>query len=316
MNVERIKFRIDQLKGIIKNFLINSRYHMKLRMKRARHKDILYFVFEPNVKHPGLADRLKATVALYNHCKKYGFQFKMYFETPFRLAEYLAPNCDWEASLNDLEYSLVDTKIFTEQDMHPLPPLTAGKQYHVYTYSGNRQPRVFEDTGYRWNELFHELFKPSLLLQEALEELHMPPVGTYISVHIRFVNALEQFENSFYKNQLKTQEERDNLVRRCQHGIMSLHEENPDLDIFVFSDSKVFLDSLENLPVRVLAHDNIGHVSEGAGKAVQLKSFLDLYAMSCSKEVWRFRAPELYNWSGYAMTAAWIGDIPFKEKHV
>lgn len=304
------------MKDLTKWFLINLKYRLKLRPGRAARKNVLYFVFEPGVKHPGLADRFKAAVALYNHCKKCGYQFKMYFETPFRLADYMAPKQDWEFKLEELEYSLQDTKIITEQNLWPLPMLKAGKQYHVYAYAGNGLPHKFEDTGYTWSELFKELFKPSPLLQKAFDALQMPPAGTYISVHLRFVNALEQFENGFYKNHLNTQAERDNLVKRCQKGIMELHEQNPGTDIFVFSDSKVFLDSLEGMPVRVLPHSNIGHVSEGANEDAQLKSFLDLYALSRSKEIWRFLAPELYNWSYYAMVAAYMEDIPFKERQV
>lgn len=311
-----INHNIRVLKDATKWFLKNLKYRLKLRPGRAAQNDVLFFVFEPGVKHPGLADRFKAAVALYNHCKKCGYQFKMYYETPFRLADYMAPKQDWEFKLEDLEYSLQDTKIITEQNLWPLPTLKKGKQYHVYAYAGNSLPRVFEDTGYKWSELFQELFEPSALLQKAFNALQMPPAGTYISVHLRFVNALETFENGFFDNRLKTQAERDLLVKRCHKGLIELQEQNPYTDIFVFSDSKVFLDSLEGLPVRVLSHDSIGHVSEGANEAAQLKSFLDLYAISRSKEVWRFLAPELYNWSCYAMVAAYMEDVPFKEKQV
>lgn len=307
-----IRYYIDRAKGYIKRFLINSKYRLKFKFIRATKKNIVYLVFEPNIKHPGIADRLKAIVSLYNHCKKYDYQFKLFFQTPFNLSDYLMPQFDWEAKLEDLEYSCIDTKII---NMHPTPALVKDKQYHCYCYSGNEMPRVFPNTGYKWCDLFHELFKPSEVLGNAYNELNITP-RTYISVHIRFVNALEHFENTFFDNHLKTQQERDNLINRCKDAIMEIHKKHDGLDVYVFSDSRVFLDSIGELPVKILGKENIGHISEGTNSMIELKSFLDLYVISQSKEVYRFIAPELYNWSGYAKLAATIGDIPMTEQRI
>lgn len=315
MNIELCKFKLAQAKNLVKFFLKNLKYRMKCRLRDAKRRDTLFFVFEQGIKHPGLADRLKAAVSLYNLCKKSGYQFKMYFETPFRLSDYLEPVMKWEARIEELEYSLMDTRFINEQNRKPIRHLTPGKQYHCYCYAGNDMPRIFKDTGYKWCDLFHELFRPSKELERAYKDLKLPPLS-YISVHLRFVNALERFENTFFDNHLETQEERDNLIARCKKGIRELQEENPDTDIYVFSDSKVFLDSLGDMTVKVLAHNDVGHVSEGISQAAQLKAFLDLYVMSRSAKVYRIEAPELYNWSEYAKLAAMIGDIPFITKKI
>lgn len=276
----------------------------------AKQKNVLFFVFEPGFKHPGLADRLKAVISLYNLCKKNGYQFKMFFETPFSLKDYLKPKLDWEANLNELEYSLADTRFVNEQVLYPMPRLVPDKQYHCYCYEGNSMPKIFNDTGNKWCDLFHELFMPSKRLENAYRDLKIPP-QSYVSVHLRFVNALEQFENTFFDNHLETQEERDNLIARCKKRICELQKKNPDTDIYVFSDSKVFLDSLSDMTVKVLDHKDVGHISEVDNPSSQLKTFLDLYVMSRSKKVYRIEASELYNWSEYAKLAAMIGDIPF-----
>lgn len=312
MNKLVLKFHIDRIKGYAKRFLINSVYRMKLRPFRAQKRYVLYLVFEPKRKHPGIADRIKAVVAMYNHCKKYDYAFKMFFETPFKLSDYLVPKFDWDVRLEDLEYSINDTKII---NMHPIPRLKPGKQYHCYCYSGNNMPKEFPDTGYKWSTLFHELFKPSEEMERAYRDLGIQP-KSYMSVHFRFVNALEQFENTFFKNSLKTEEERDDLIKRCRNGIMEIYTENSGIDIYVFSDSKIFLDSIQDLPVKVLPHDNISHVAEGANEDGQFKSFFDLYVMSQSMRVYRVQSPELYNWSEYARMAAMIGDVEFCEKKI
>lgn len=66
-------------------------------------------VFDPERGHPGLADRLKAVISTYNIAKKNHYRFKLYFETPFRQSDYLAPQFNWEAHPADLEFSLLDT---------------------------------------------------------------------------------------------------------------------------------------------------------------------------------------------------------------
>lgn len=299
----------------LKFFLRNLRYRMRLRPVKARERDVLYFVFEPGMKHAGLADRFKAIIALYNLCKRNGYRFKMYWQTPFALTDYLVPQTDWPMRLEELEYSLRDTCFINEQNWHPMPQLKPGRQYHCYNYVGNLQPRVFADTGLRWCDLFHDLFAPGPRLEQAYHALGIPP-RSYVSIHIRFVNALEQFEHSFWNNHLDTQEERDALIARCKRGIRGICNEHVGTPIYVFSDSGIFLRSISDLPVRTLPHGDIGHVSEGVGAAAQLKAFLDLYVISQSKAVYRLVAPELYNWSGYALTAATIGDIPFHDRKV
>ncbi|MBP3613326.1 MAG: hypothetical protein J6J37_00890 [Bacteroidaceae bacterium] len=306
-----ISFFIGDIKICIKQL----RYIHKLRFKRAKKRGVFYMVFEPFRGHPGLADRLKAIINTYNLAKSNGYDFKIYYTTPFKLSDYLTPNKDWECSIEELEYSLQDTKFFREISWRERTKLKPNKQYHCYYYCGNTMPRILPHTGYKWCDLFKELFTPSTNLVNAYKELNIPP-RTYISVHIRFVNALEQFENTFFDNHLKEQSQRDALIQRCKNGIRSIIKENKETPIYVFSDSKVFLNSLGDLPVYTLDNSEIKHISSTSGDSSTLKTFLDLYVMSQSQTIYRFCAPELYSISHYALLAATIGDIPFYDLDV
>lgn len=306
------KDKIAFIKADIKAFIKHTRYYCKMRLNRAKNKGTFYMVFEPFRGHPGLADRLKAIISTYNVAKANGYDFKIFFETPFILSEYLAPKKDWLATLDDLEYSIFDTSLYREISWREKNKLKPNKQYHCYLYSGNLMPRVFPNTQYKWCDLFHELFTPSDKLQNAYNELNIPP-RTYVSIHIRFVNALEQFENTYYKNHLKTQEERDALIARCKEGIKEVIEEHNDTPVYVFSDSKVFLNSINDLPIHTLDSSAIQHASVTNGGDSTLKTFLDLYVMSQSQAIYRFCAPEIYSISHYALLAATIGDIPFYD---
>lgn len=301
------------LKYDIKHLLHNCRYYWKLRFGRVKKRNVLYFVFDPSIEHPGVADRLKAIMALYNIAKKNGYKFKLYYKEPFSLSDYLAPKIDWMMEWNDLEYSILDTKIINECNWRATKPFKKNKQYHCYCYAGNDIPWKFNDTGYKWSDLFNELFVPSDRLENAYQQLDIEGLK-YISVQLRFVNALEKFENSFFNNHLDTEEERQALIKKCKDGIKGIIDENPEMPVYVFSDSKVFLDSLSDLPVRVLDHDSIAHVSFVQNKDAQLKTFLDLYVMSKSQAIYRIKAKELYNWSCFALLASRMGDVKFIDR--
>ena len=307
--------RLTYLKYDLKYFLHNCRYYCKYRIGSAKEKNVLYFVFEPNGKHPGLADRIKAIISLYNMCKANGYRFKFYYETPFVLSDYLRPKTDWVLHLDELEYYFGDTKIINETNWRPIQHLEPKKQYHCYCYAGNDIPWEFENTKYRWYDLFHELFEPSERLKSAYTGLHIPD-ASYVSVHLRFVNALEQFENTFFDNYIESEQGRRKLIDRCKDGIRDIMCRHPEEIVYVFSDSKLFLESLADMPVRVLDSTNIGHTGELADNGVYMKTFLDLYAMSRSRAIYRIRAKELYNWSCFALLAARIGDIPFMDKDI
>lgn len=311
----KFKDYIDFAKGAVKSFIKNLRYYKLMRLTRAEKKNTFYMIFEPFRGHTGLADRMKAIISTYNLAKSNGYDFKIYFKTPFNLSEYFHPKKDWECNLEELEYSLRDTKLFNEVSWKSVKRLKRNKQYHCYQYSGNLMPRVFPHTGYKWCDLFNELFTPSEKLLTAYKELNIPP-REYTCVHIRFVNALERFEKTFFDNHLETQEERDALIARCKEGIKTIIEENKGIPVYVFSDSKVFLNSLGDLPVKTLDSSTIGHVSNTNNNDSTLKTFLDMYVMSQSKAVYRFRAPEIYSISHYALLAATIGDIPFYDLDV
>lgn len=207
-----------------------------------------------------------------------------------------------------MEYSLYDTRFYNEVSWRDNSRLKTGKQYHCYNYSGNLIPEVFTDTGENWSSLFDELFMPSKPLQDEIEQIGLEK-GRYVSVHLRFVNALENFEQSSLHFQLKDFEKKQ-LIDRCRKGIQKLIEER-DEQIVVFSDSKVFLDAIQDMPIKTLSNDNIGHISQDGDNDHVMKTFLDMFIMSRSKEVCSICAPELYQHSCYAICAARIGNIPY-----
>lgn len=302
-----IVFLTIDLRFFVRNLFLAK----NLRLIRASKKNMFVFIIDPMLKHPGLADRIKAIVNSYNIAKHNKYQYKLFFNTPFDLKQYLQPNLvDWIINREEIEQSIFDTSFINEVSWRHNIKLKKDKQYHCYNYTGNLIPEFFIDTGYNWSSLFGELFSPSALLQEEIERVGLEK-GCYISVHLRFVNALESFEQSYVHCQL-SDDEKGKLIERCRNGINKIVKEN-DEQVVVFSDSVYFLNSIQDMPIIILPHDSIGHISEEGDHDHVLKAFLDLFVMSRSKKVYSICAPELYEYSCYAICAARIGNVPYSK---
>lgn len=268
-------------------------------------------MIDPRFNHPGLADRMKAIIACYNEAKKNGLHFKIIFKQPFVLEDYLhstSTDNDWVADFGDLEYSFLKTRFVNEKRGWHLSA-TPRCQYHCYNYTGDIIPEVFENTGYKWCDLYHELFTPNEEIIRAIHATGIPP-KSYCAIHLRFVNALEDFEEGHY-NRLSTESERQVLIERCKAGIREIIACNPHKKILVFSDSKIFLRSLDDMPVEKLNPDAIGHICFDNKHDHVLKVFIDQYMISLASKVYMITAPEMYSSSCFSLCGARIGGVEF-----
>lgn len=307
----QLKLKLVYLKYDIKYFLKNLTYYRKLRLHKAKKTGVLYFVFEPNASHPGLADRMKAIIKLYNSAKKNGLNFKVYFKTPFDINDYWQLHKKNTLNLNELEYSAYDTLIINECNWHNIPVMSKKKQYHCYNYAGNDMPYKFSDTGYKWHELFKELFVPSEQLLDAYKQLGIKD-NNYISVQLRFVNALEDFESvSCCNNALNGEDAKCRLIKKCKYGIQKIIDFNMGKTVYVFSDSERFLNSLHDMAVKIINYGKPGHTGNTDRENVLMRTFLDLQVMSNSKAIYRIRAKELYNGSCFALLASRMNNVRF-----
>lgn len=300
----------DKLRNLKRNF----RYIRKCGFRKLKAPDTFFFVIDPSFKHPGLADRLKAIIAAYNQAKQNHLDFKIIFKTPFALEDYLNPamvSNNWKADFSDLEYSLQGTRFVNEENGWQLHA-KAGKQYHCYNYKGDLLPLVFADSGFSWHELFAELFVPSKEIQQAIKNVGLE-ARTYDAVHLRFVNALENFEEGYY-NGLPSEKEKQNLILRCKKGIRKIiNQQGGTKQIVVFSDSERFLNSLSDLPVITLDSSSLGHISFTNAHPQIVKTFLDFFVMSRANKVYRIASREMYLSSCFSLCAARAGNVEFEN---
>lgn len=72
----------------LRYYFRNLHYYWQLysfKKDREVSGNTLYFIIDPNIKHPGLVDRFKAIVGLFYVAKINGFDFKVIFNHPFKL---------------------------------------------------------------------------------------------------------------------------------------------------------------------------------------------------------------------------------------
>ncbi len=292
--------------------LRNWHYLKKLRWKPARQNKRLYFVIDNRLKHPGLADRFKAIIGCYYLAKINDLDFKIIYKTPFKLEDYLSPNkVDWLADFADLDYSIMDTRFLNYSDWHGLPSLKKEKQYHCYNYIGNDILLQIPNSKVMWSNLFHELFQPTKILSDAISNTGLK-LKSYIAVHLRFVNALDNFESGHFNG--LNEEHAIDLIERCKKAIEQIYiKYGKDTDVICFSDSKRFLDSIKESPIKILDSTSIGHICFNNDENHILKSFLDFYLISRSIKVFRIFAPEMYVNTCYSLYAGIMGECEVED---
>lgn len=235
-SVNNFRYSIRNLKFYLSNFKFDSNGR-----KVLPDGNTLYFILDPKLKHPGLTDRLKAITCMYYVAKINGFKFKLIFESPFRLSDYLDCNkVDWVGSVADVSYSYPSSKMYAYNGMAKMPHLTKSvRQYICYYYIGKNilEYNHLDNWEKTWADCFHDLFKPSVFLLAEIEKYGFLP-KTYISVHLRFVNALESFEDGYY-NSLAVAEQ-ESLIDKCLKCLQRIKAKS-NLPLLIFSDSNRFL---------------------------------------------------------------------------
>lgn len=298
------------------NFTLNKLSKLnRLTLRKAKFIDTLIFYLDPQIGHPGLADRLKAIVSCYYIAKENGLQFKIIFNYPFELKQYLEPNqVDWTCDEQDLRFSLINSCIFNYEGFYRR--MKKNKQYICFNYTGSLitpPSQALIENNNKWvKDLWNQLFKPSNILTKAIENQGYEP-QTYIAIHLRFINAFEHFEKC-YKSSL-SEDQRKNLLKRCRNGIIKVCDSNRGKTVLVFSDSAFFLQNIKDLPIYTLDIENISHIRYTKNSDSVLKTFIDFMMISRASAVYRIISPEMHK-TNYSLFAAQIGNVPFFDIEV
>lgn len=279
---------------------------------------MIIFMADGRKKHGGLADRLRGMVTTYKYCLEHHIDFRIHFTSPFELEELLIPNkYDWRISADEISYNsscslpvYIDSSPYTEADLIFQRKMADKflsnedfKQIHLYTNM------YYADD--EFGPLFNSLFKPVPALQACIDDNLAKLGGDYLSLSFRFQNLFGDFKDG---NCVYSPEEQQMLLDKCVTKIRALREAHPEVNkILITADSERFLKEVSNLDFVYLLPGKIGHMDHRSEQdiTVHMKTFLDFFMLSHSKEIYLLVTGEMYK-SGFAKRAAKLQGIPFE----
>lgn len=204
---------------LVKQCLAHYYSKRNAKTKLAQDRKLVVAMCDGRAYSGGLSDRLRGITSLYSWCKEEGIDFKIHFNFPFSLSRFLIPNhYDWICSEDELSYNskeseplyirvrkrrIRDIEIQRKRLAHIIK--SAHKQFHVYTNT-----YLYDDI---FRERFHELFKPSEILQREIDQNRSLIGSKYIAVVYRFQQLLGDFREDGYK--ILPENQRKVLLNQC-----------------------------------------------------------------------------------------------------
>jgi len=285
---------------------------------RNKQKQIIC-MYDGRMDHGGIADRLRGIVSSYYVCKQMGYDFRIFFNHPFLLEDYLEPaDVDWRITKDELCYNSTDAEpMFCGSNGTFVEPFfqklwfkkrfrEAKKQLHVYTNA------LLLPRSKRYGECFRELFRPSERVEQALAKYSEPLKGGYIAVSLRFIGLLDDFVERDGKH--ISSEEQLLLMDRCVAQINKLYDKLPKKKkVLLTSDSTRFLNyAAEKLDFVFFIPGDVVHIDyqDETSDNVNIKLFLDMLMISRAEQAFLLQTNQMYN-SGFPRRAAQISGIPF-----
>lgn len=313
----------------IERLRVTRSYHKRLSpfysQKEAIPSDGVSFVvniFDGKIQVGGLADRLRGILSTYYICKKTGRSFKLHFVSPFNLELYLVPNqYDWRCKESELcfdkNYTCVLPIFTTQEGLYQQKKLEqwlynqisrTDRQCHVYT-------NAFFSYDYDYKQLFFELFKPSDALRQTLDHYSGILGESYISISCRFLDLLDDFNETQAINASLTDVEKRALIERVLYEIDKLHLQYPNRTILCNSDSVTFLNEAAKMAYTYVVPGEITHL-EGVVKRddYQLyeKTFVDFFLIAKASHIYLLKTGLMYD-SGFPYAASKLYGNPFDK---
>ena len=253
-------------------------------------------------------------------CKQLDIKFRLVFNNPFELKEYLEPNnYNWLEDNLNLRYDIPKDNILildATQDS-PYQKMKQKKWLQRLLSKRNGQIHVYTNAAfsydYGYHELFHELFKPTDRLQSAIDKQLSAIDSRYISISCRFLNLLGDFnETHGYDNHLP-EEEKETILSSVLMQVEKLHLKHPDCKILCNSDSVTFLKRVLQFDYTYVIPGEVTHIdakgSHGDYHKYE-KTFLDFFMIANADHIYLLKTGQMFK-SGYPYAASKLYNKPF-----
>lgn len=292
--------------------------------KEGKDKRVVISIHDGKYTTGGLTDRLRGIVSTYMVCKQLDVPFRIHFVSPFNLTDYLLPNeYDWRIASEDVvfdnevaEHLVIDVLDDTRYQMMKVHELTRKRiegmrKRQLHFYSNNHSCYAFGNYG----ELFNELFKPSQLLQDAIDEQKKHLGDDYISLSLRFQQLLGDFQDHPDSISLSS-EEQEKLIQKCIDKVEAIHDAvAKGRKILIASDSIRFLERVKSLDYAYVIAGNVMHIdycdSSRENKDAYMKLFMDMFLIADASEIYLLKTGKMFA-SGFPYAASLLKKKPFK----
>lgn len=272
------------------------------------------FMIDGRTVHGGLTDRLCGICSVFTYCQKHNIPFHLHAVYPFRLQDYLEPNLyDWTIEEADIIYDSRYAQPVLVNDYQFTPRLH--ETYLCHQLKLDKQLHVYGDTpmyDQYFSASFHTLFRPSVVLQQAIDEQKRRIDSPYIAIVTRFQQLLGDFKETGYKT--LTEADGKNLIQRCIDKIAELYDTYyKGYRILCTSDSITFLQTIiSQLPYVHIIPGKVVHMdhTSDANMRVYLKSFIDMFMIAGADKVCLLQTGDMYK-SAFPRRAAMIGGKTF-----
>lgn len=272
----------------------------------------------------GLADRLRGIVSVYMLCKEAYWDFRIHFTHPFPLEMFLEPNTyDWHISSQQMCYTRpATTPVCLEvgSESHWQQQKQRAYLKHLIEATQSQQVHVYTNALFAYKEgfraAFHELFKPSEKLRQAIQQEQSMLGDGYVSVSARFMGALGDFKDTMQTGVLPP-EKKKQLIDACIREVEHIHQIHPTVKVLVNSDSSTFLQQVQQLPYVYTIPGTITHldVTEKEVKPEKVyqtyeKTLLDFFMIAHAQHIYRLEGRWMRA-SGFPYAASLVYEHPF-----
>jgi hypothetical protein len=277
----------------------------------------IIFLVDGKFYHGGFCDRLKGCISLFHYSLAKGIPFKIVYNYPFQLKDYLLPNeYDWllnEEAVSDNFFDVRYMNLVGDGSAKRLIRLNTTKEIQCYA---NRdivdELNMVYGANYRWGQLFKQLFKPTEKLAHLIKQHKTIIGGEYICAVYRFQNLLGDFPE--YDFPELNDCEKEKLFDKMIQSIHQLLKKHRGKKLLVTSDSNLFLKKAGKISGVYTLQGKVVHIDTtvGENKDVYMKSFLDFYMLSEGEKIYSIGTDEMYK-TEFPLYASKLNNIPFER---
>ncbi len=306
---------VCRLQSKLKYILSFRNEYSNSNLKTHRGGKIAIFLIDGKTIHGGLSDRLRGLFSTYYYCKKEDVEFKVFWDFPFKLQDYLEPNkVNWlidskgiSHNSDEVAFRFFNSYSLMNDNEKSFFKMLRTKKHELHVYSN---VTLHEEM---YHTFFNDLFKPSKILQDALQYNTNEIGGKYISVTFRFIGILGDFKDTHVLAELEMNE-KEIYISKCLDVIGSLRIKHPDISkVLVTSDSPVFLERASQLEYVYVIPGTLLHMDSVSKNQKDLKAFTDMLMISKAECCYSYNYGKMFVATKFARTAALIGNRQFIE---